>query len=133
MEVRLTLQELAEIGSHGFPRVSCYGHRGEQVDNGRKWPKMVEKWSKKVHRGYLVENGFSRVSRHSPTTSNKGGLSKTKGLSSQTSTSNTNMQPTQQSSQVREVISSFSIDSTHYHFYSLDIELIAINPKENNE
>ena len=50
MEARLTLQELgeaslprgsfappmAEIGSHGFPRVSCYGHRGEQVDNGRK-------------------------------------------------------------------------------------------------
>ena len=98
MEVRLTLQELAEIGSHGFPRVSCYGqydsqagngrkwskmaengshgfprvscygHRGEQVDNGRKWPKMVEKWSKKVHRGYLVENGFSRVLRLFPTT-----------------------------------------------------------------
>ena len=59
---------IAGIGSHGFPRVSCYGHRGEQVDNGRKWPKMVEKWSKKVHRGYLVENGFSRVSRHLPTT-----------------------------------------------------------------
>ena len=54
---------------NGFPRVSCYGHRGEQVDNGRKWPKMVEKWSKKVHRGYLVENGFSRFLRHSPTTS----------------------------------------------------------------
>ena len=30
------------------------------AENGRK---MVEKWSKKVHRGYLVENGFSRVSR----------------------------------------------------------------------
>ena len=26
------------------------------AENGRKW-------SKKVHRGYLVENGFSRVSR----------------------------------------------------------------------
>ena len=33
---------------------------------GRQWQKMVEngrKWSKIVHRGYLVENGFSRVSR----------------------------------------------------------------------
>ena len=39
-------------GSHGFPRVSCYGHRGEQVDNGRKWPKngrkMVEKSSPRL-------------------------------------------------------------------------------------
>ena len=58
MEVRLTLQELAEIGSHRFPRVSCYGHRGEQVDNGRKWLKMVENGRKKVHRGYLVGNGL---------------------------------------------------------------------------
>ena len=65
MEVRLTL---AEIGSHGFPRVSCYGHRGEQVDNGRKWQEMVEKWSKIDFRGYLVGNGFPRVLRHSPTT-----------------------------------------------------------------
>ena len=38
---------------------------------GRKWQEMVEngrKWSKKVHRGYLVENGFSRVLRLFPTT-----------------------------------------------------------------
>ena len=33
----------------------------EMVENGRKW-------SKKVHRGYMVGNGFSRRSRHSPTT-----------------------------------------------------------------
>ena len=33
--------------------------------NGRK---MVEKWSKIDFRGYLVENGFSRVFRHFPTT-----------------------------------------------------------------
>ena len=31
------------------------------AENGRKW-------SKKVHRGNLVGNGFSRVIRHSPTT-----------------------------------------------------------------
>ena len=31
------------------------------AENGRKWPK-------KVHRGYLVGNGFSRSTRHSPTT-----------------------------------------------------------------
>ena len=36
----LTLQELAEIGSHGFPRVSCYGQYGSQAGNGRQWPKM---------------------------------------------------------------------------------------------
>ena len=29
---------------------------------------MVENGRKKVHRDYLVGNGFSRVSRHSPTT-----------------------------------------------------------------
>ena len=33
--------------------------RQAMAENGRKWQKMVEK----VHRGYLVENGFSRVSR----------------------------------------------------------------------
>ena len=58
MEVRLTLQKFAEIGSHGFPRVSCYGYRGDQVGNGRKWPKMAgngRKWSK---------NGFPRSTRH---------------------------------------------------------------------
>ena len=43
---------------------------GNQVENGRKWPKMGENGRKKVHRGYLVGNGFSRVSRHSPTTAN---------------------------------------------------------------
>ena len=42
MEVRLTLQELAEISSHGFPRVSCYGQYGSQVGNSRKWSKMAE-------------------------------------------------------------------------------------------
>ena len=30
--------------------------------------KMVENGRKKVHRGYLVGNGFSHVFRHSPTT-----------------------------------------------------------------
>ena len=63
---------MVENGSHGFPRVSCYGHRGEQVDNGRKWPKMVEKWSKKVHRGKMAENGFSRIYRLFPTTNTDG-------------------------------------------------------------
>ena len=46
MEVRLTLQELAEIGSHGFSRVSRRG-QGDQAGNGRKWWKMAEngrKW-----------------------------------------------------------------------------------------
>ena len=33
----------------------------EMAENGRKW-------SKKVHRGYLVGNGFPRILRHSPTT-----------------------------------------------------------------
>ena len=33
----------------------------EMAENGRKW------W-KKGHRGYLVGNGFPRISRHSPTT-----------------------------------------------------------------
>ena len=33
--------------------------RQAMAENGGKWSKMVEK----VHRGYLVENGFSRVSR----------------------------------------------------------------------
>ena len=84
MEVRLTLQKFTEIGSHGFPRVSCYGHRGEQVDNGRKWPKMdfrvfpvmvieVEKrrsgknggkWSKMVENGLPRENGRKWISAY---------------------------------------------------------------------
>ena len=34
------------------------------VENGRKWWKMVENGRKKVHRGYLVGNGFPRVLRH---------------------------------------------------------------------
>ena len=48
-----------------FSRVSCYSHRGDQEDNdkmagnGRKWQEMVEK----VHRGYLVGNGFPRIIR----------------------------------------------------------------------
>ena len=73
--IEVARQAMAENGGkwqkmveNGLPRVSCYGHRGEQVDNGRKWPKMVEKWSKKVHRGYLVENGFSRIIRLFSTT-----------------------------------------------------------------
>ena len=40
MEVRLTLQKLAENGSHVFPRVSCYGQYGSQAGNGRKWWEM---------------------------------------------------------------------------------------------
>ena len=59
MEVRLTLQKFAEISSHGFPRVSCYSHRGGPVDNGRKWSKMVEngrKWQK------MAENGRKLIS-----------------------------------------------------------------------
>ena len=36
----------------------------EMAENGRKWPKMD-------FRGYLVGNGFPRVLRHSPTTTNK--------------------------------------------------------------
>ena len=53
MEVRLTLQKLAEIGSHGFPRVSCYGQYDSQAGNGRKWQEMAEngrKWSKMVEK-----------------------------------------------------------------------------------
>ena len=56
------------MAGNGFPRVSRRGHRGSQEDHGRKWQKMAENGRKKVHRGYLVENGFSRVSGHSPTT-----------------------------------------------------------------
>ena len=44
--------------------------RQVMAENGGKWQKMVENGRKKVHRGYLVGNGFSRVSRHSPTTIN---------------------------------------------------------------
>ena len=76
----------------------------------------------------MFEYGWTLLGR-----SNKVGLSKTKGSSSQTSTSNTKMQLTQQSSQVWKVISSFSIDSTHYHFYSLDIEWIAINQSKGKQ
>ena len=48
MEVRLTLQELAENGSHGFPRVSCYGQYDSQAGNGRKWQEMAEKSSPRL-------------------------------------------------------------------------------------
>ena len=95
MEVRLTLQKLAEISSHGFPRVSCYGQYDSQAGNGRKWifarftswpsrwpgrqwSKMVEngkKWWKIDFRGKMAENGFPRVIRHSPTTNNTNFLS----------------------------------------------------------
>ena len=42
--------------------------RQAMVENGGKWSKMVENGRKKVHRGYLVGNGFPRVVRHFPTT-----------------------------------------------------------------
>ena len=52
--------------------------RQEMAGNGRKWifayfsswPSRWpgRQWSKKVDRGYLVGNGFSRSTRHSPTT-----------------------------------------------------------------
>ena len=35
-------------------------YKVQQGKNGRKWVK----WPKKVHRGYLVGNGFSRGVRH---------------------------------------------------------------------
>ena len=66
MEVRLTLQELAEIGSHGFPRVSCYGQYDSQAGNSRKWQEMAEnrsqvkkddicqKWQEMDFRVFLV-------------------------------------------------------------------------------
>ena len=64
MDNKVARQAMAENGSHGFPRVSCYGHRGEQVDNGRKWPKMAENGSHGFprvscygHRGEQVDNG----------------------------------------------------------------------------
>ena len=69
MEVRLTLQKFAEIGSHGFPRVSCYGKYDSQAGNGRQWQKMA----KMGCRGYLVGNGFPCVLRHSPTTKEQQG------------------------------------------------------------
>ena len=40
----------------------------KMAENGRKWQKMVGNGRKKVHRGYLVENGFSRIFRLFPTT-----------------------------------------------------------------
>ena len=52
------------MAENGLPRVSRHGHRGGPVDNGQNG----RKWQKMGCRGYLVENGFSRVSRHSPTT-----------------------------------------------------------------
>ena len=67
MEVRLTLQKFAEIGSHGFPRVSCYSHRGNQVGNGRKWQIMAENRSQvKIDDicQKMAGNRFPRVSRH---------------------------------------------------------------------
>ena len=53
------------MAENGLPRVSRHGHRGGPVDNGQNG----RKWQKMGCRGYLVGNGFSRVSRHSPTTS----------------------------------------------------------------
>ena len=77
MDNKVARQVMAENGrkwskmvENGFPRVSRHGHQGGQAGNGRKWLKMAENGGKKVHRGYLVGNGFSRVSRHSPTTFN---------------------------------------------------------------
>ena len=67
MEVRLTLQKFAEIGSHGFPRVSCYGQYGSQAGNGRKWQEMAGNRSQ-VKKDDICQkmagNGFPRVSRH---------------------------------------------------------------------
>ena len=61
MEVRLTLQKLAENGSHGFPRVSCYGQYDSQAGNGRQWLKMAENGFPRVlrrdHRGSRAGNG----------------------------------------------------------------------------
>ena len=44
--------------------------RQVMAENGGKWSKMAGNGRKKVHRGYLVENGFSRVLRLFPTTNN---------------------------------------------------------------
>ena len=41
---QVNIAEMAEIGNHGFPRVSHRGHRGGQVgngQNGRKWVAAV--------------------------------------------------------------------------------------------
>ena len=71
---------MVENGSHGFPRVSCYGHRGEQVDNGRKWPKMAENGRKLISACFpswpsrwagrqwskMVENGRKWSKKSSP-------------------------------------------------------------------
>ena len=37
-----------KMEENGFPRVSRRGHRGGPVDNGRKWPKMVENGRKLI-------------------------------------------------------------------------------------
>ena len=36
-------------------------HGLEMAGNGWKWSKMGSKWPEKVHRGYLVGNGFFRA------------------------------------------------------------------------
>ena len=81
MVVEVSRQTMAGNGrkmvENGFPRLfgrkwisACFASWSSRW-SGRQWSKMVEngrKWWKKVHRGYLVGNGFSRVLRHSPTT-----------------------------------------------------------------
>ena len=57
MEVRLTLQELAVMGFRAFLVMDNKVARQVMAENGGKWSKMAGNGRKKVHRGYLVENG----------------------------------------------------------------------------
>ena len=61
MEVRLTLQKFAEIGSHGFPRVSCLDNkvaRQVMAENGRKWQKIEVRLKKTT----FAKNGRKWIS-----------------------------------------------------------------------
>ena len=52
------------MGFRAFLDMDNKEARQAMAGNGRKWQAMAGNGRKKVHRGYLVENGFSRVSRH---------------------------------------------------------------------
>ena len=71
-------RKLQKMAENGFPRengrkwISALFTSWSSRWPGRQWQKMVEngrKWQKRVYRDYLVGNGFSRILRHSPTTS----------------------------------------------------------------
>ena len=60
------MPKLAAMGFRAFLVIAIEVTRQAMAENGRKWQKMAEngrKWQKIDFRGYLVGNGFPRVSR----------------------------------------------------------------------